>query len=497
MTYDHDDDPLIDRLRAGLEEFTASVRREPPDTGGTNLDPAPDAGGGGGVRHRWLTVAAAAALVIAAVGATVWVTGDADAPEATPATQPPTTAGAPEVGVYSTTTDTADNPDDPVSSDPPIVFHDDEAVARIAVVFPLRGTLTVEGRCLVVDRPSGGRVVPIWSSDAHWDGAGITFDGGTQVPLGAELDTTAGRGVLRAGDGRHWRACRDETGAELDVYVISANVVTTSPPTTPAPGGGSPPDTGTGTSTDVVEVAATVLESPDHGPQLCGAVAESYPPQCSGADISNWEWSTLDREAAQGTTWGEYVLVGSYNADGTVFTLSEPARPSTSGGAGQDPAPDYSTPCPEPDGDWDSGYPDELLDEAKAARRVDGFGGLWIDEATGVYNVKVVGDVNARSAASAAIRTFYPGPVCIVEGEHTMRELNRIQRAVNQLFPNPRILGSGVDVLRGQLIVTLTEPAPDLEADLIADHGDAIAFDYMAQPATVDPAPATAPDTTG
>ena len=191
------------------------------------------------------------------------------------------------------------------------------------------------------------------------------------------------------------------------------------------------------------------------------------------------------------------MLVGAYNADGTEFTLSEPARPAASGGAAPDPEPDFSTPCPEPDGDWNAGYPDETLDEAKVARRIDGFGGMWIDEATGVYNIKVVGDVDARSAASAEIAKFYPGPICIVEGTHTMRELNRIQRAVNQLSPNARILGSGVDVLRGQLIVTLTEPAPELEDELVAEHGDAIGFEYMAQPATVDPVPATAPGTTG
>jgi hypothetical protein len=70
---------------------------------------------------------------------------------------------------------------------------------------------------------------------------------------------------------------------------------------------------------------ATVLEGPRSGPQLCVAVMESYPPQCSGPPIEGWDWSTVRAESASGTTWGAYVLTGTY--DGTTFTLTEPARP--------------------------------------------------------------------------------------------------------------------------------------------------------------------------
>ena len=38
MTHDPND-PLVDRLRRGLDEFTASVRREPPDAGVTTPRP--------------------------------------------------------------------------------------------------------------------------------------------------------------------------------------------------------------------------------------------------------------------------------------------------------------------------------------------------------------------------------------------------------------------------------------------------------------------------
>jgi hypothetical protein len=84
----------------------------------------------------------------------------------------------------------------------------------------------------------------------------------------------------------------------------------------------------------------TVLSSPDHGPQLCAAVAESYPPQCEGLDIGGWDWSTVEHESAGGTTWGDYNVVGSF--DDGVFTLTEP--PS----APVPPDPDGGWGCPEP-----------------------------------------------------------------------------------------------------------------------------------------------------
>lgn len=89
------------------------------------------------------------------------------------------------------------------------------------------------------------------------------------------------------------------------------------------------------------QVTATVLEDGKHGPQLCGAVAESLPPQCGGPDIIGWDWETVPSESAAGTRWGDYTMVGTW--DGERFTLVEPARPAGE----QDPvtpeAPDWLT----------------------------------------------------------------------------------------------------------------------------------------------------------
>lgn len=72
-------------------------------------------------------------------------------------------------------------------------------------------------------------------------------------------------------------------------------------------------------------------------PQLClGAIMESYPPQCTGPPLTNWDWSKVeDEEAASGVTWGSYLVNGTW--DGVQFTqtkdpiplsLYDPPRPT-------------------------------------------------------------------------------------------------------------------------------------------------------------------------
>lgn len=58
--------------------------------------------------------------------------------------------------------------------------------------------------------------------------------------------------------------------------------------------------------------------------ELClGAVAESYPPQCSGLPISNWTWDSIEGSETSGdTTWGSYAVQGTY--DGEELTVTKP-----------------------------------------------------------------------------------------------------------------------------------------------------------------------------
>lgn len=66
----------------------------------------------------------------------------------------------------------------------------------------------------------------------------------------------------------------------------------------------------------VMDVGGTV--------ELClGAVAESYPPQCSGVPLEGWSWDGIEGAESSGdTTWGAYAVQGVY--DGSSLTVTQP-----------------------------------------------------------------------------------------------------------------------------------------------------------------------------
>ena len=179
----------------------------------------------------------------------------------------------------------------------------------------------------------------------------------------------------------------------------------------------------------------TVLESPDHGPELCFAVADSYPPQCSGIPLVGWDWELVETEqSASGTTWGEFHVVGTY--DGAALTVVEtgPIDPSS------DDRIDFTPPCPEPDGGWvatDAGRTgDEDLQAVMAAAEAEpDSAGFWIDYTVepsegphGPDDIVVVaaftGDLERHEPA---LRVLWGGPLCVTQLDRTSRELDRIQ----------------------------------------------------------------------
>jgi hypothetical protein len=106
---------------------------------------------------------------------------------------------------------------------------------------------------------------------------------------------------------------------------------------------GIPADT-TAEPGDRYTTTATVIEAPGHGPQLCTSVMESNPPQCGGGiEVVGWDWTGLDgSETAEDTTWGEYVVIGTY--DGERFTITEPPTPYVAPEPTEPPP--ATTPCP-------------------------------------------------------------------------------------------------------------------------------------------------------
>ena len=88
---------------------------------------------------------------------------------------------------------------------------------------------------------------------------------------------------------------------------------------------------------------ATVMDT--GRPELClGPVAESYPPQCGGPEIVNWDWREHGQRVfeQQGETrWGTYLVTGTW--DGTAFTVT-----NTVPGPLYDPMPSEPSPTPTP-----------------------------------------------------------------------------------------------------------------------------------------------------
>jgi hypothetical protein len=167
---------------------------------------------------------------------------------------------------------------------------------------------------------------------------------------------------------------------------------------------------------------ATVLESPAHGPELClGGQQDSYPPQCGGVPITNWDWDAVDgQESANGTTWGAYTVVGTF--DGTSLTLTEPpGAPDRADGRGRTP---ITSPCAEAEPATGSGPvgPDGTGPAAERARTLPDHAGLWI---TGdVLNVATAGD---PAAVRAPLREVWGGPLCLVRHERTLAALRAVQ----------------------------------------------------------------------
>ena len=220
---------------------------------------------------------------------------------------------------------------------------------------------------------------------------------------------------------------------------------------------------------------ATVLESPEHGPQLClGGTLDSYPPQCGGPDLVGWDWDQAPtKESASGTTWGDYTVVGTW--DGEALTLTEPPteprRPDRTGDEDR-----FATPCPEPDGGWrvvqTTTATDAAMQEAIAyAQAQASIGGVWIDQSINpaageeqpdeermhdptqlVLNATFTGDLAAHEAA---MRERWGGALCVSAASASAAELEEIRREVEAEL-GARLLYGSIDVVAGALDLGVT-----------------------------------------
>lgn len=228
-----------------------------------------------------------------------------------------------------------------------------------------------------------------------------------------------------------------------------------------------------------------VLEAPDEGPQLClGAVQESLPPQCGGPVVVGWDWDAVlegSYESAVDVRWGSYVVVGTY--DGEQLTMTEPARPSTLADLPPYSSPDFTTPCPEPEGGWVAPDPERATDAALEQTRgvaaaSEGYGALWVDQPRGapdgestwspqglVVNVTTTGDL---AAMEDRLREVWGGSLCVSPAVRTGAELDEIQSEVG---PLDGFVGSGTDAVAGVVEVDVLVATEEQQAELDETHG--------------------------
>jgi hypothetical protein len=229
-----------------------------------------------------------------------------------------------------------------------------------------------------------------------------------------------------------------------------------------------------------------VLEAPGDGPQLClGAVEESLPPQCGGPVVAGWDWDAVPEgsyELANDVRWGSYVVVGTY--DGEQLTMTEPARPPKPGDVPTYSSPDFTTPCPEPEGGWVPPDPERATDAAfeqttALAAATEGFGALWVDqpeldmddESTWndpqrfVVNVTTTGDL---AAMEDRLREVWGGSLCVSPAVRTGAELDRIQAEVGSL---EGFAGSGTNGVAGVVEVDVLVATEEQQAELDETYG--------------------------
>lgn len=196
----------------------------------------------------------------------------------------------------------------------------------------------------------------------------------------------------------------------------------------------------------------TVLDS-GGGPEMClGAVAESYPPQCGGPALADFDWGDVGSEEAGGVTWGQYALTGTY--DGTTFTVTD-AIPAAlydvmeqPGAGGLDPAcDDAATTDPE------KATPEDMDATLAAASALPTYASSWLSN--GTISVAVTSDAEA---AESTLRETWGGLLCVTVVERSDADLNEVNQELQAAL--------------GDQLLTSGSSAPDsLDAQVVYDDG--------------------------
>lgn len=188
-----------------------------------------------------------------------------------------------------------------------------------------------------------------------------------------------------------------------------------------------------------------VIQQAELGPELCsGAIAASYPPQCRGTPIAEWDWTDVPHNRSQGTLWsGPHLVTGAFQgAEFRVDAIGE------IGDAHRPGSRTRLTACDAPAEGWsvrDEARADDVaLDEVvAAAASYPGFVASWMDRstkplssdetllgATFVVNLAYSGDIRDGTREAAAIserlQAEWGGALCVTFGAATTEQLSAI-----------------------------------------------------------------------
>ena len=196
----------------------------------------------------------------------------------------------------------------------------------------------------------------------------------------------------------------------------------------------------------------TVLDSGD-GPEMClGAVAESYPPQCGGPALADFDWGDVGSEEAAGVRWGSYALTGTY--DGSTFTVTD-AIPAALYDTMAQPEPEpLAAACDQPTTtDTAKATPEDLDATLAAASALPSYASAWLTGNT--INVAVTEDAEA---AETELRRTWGGMLCVTTVERTDADLNQVNQELQAAL--------------GDQLLTSGSTSPDsLDAQVVYDDG--------------------------
>jgi hypothetical protein len=189
------------------------------------------------------------------------------------------------------------------------------------------------------------------------------------------------------------------------------------------------------------------------GPELClGAVAESYPPQCGGPALADFDWGDVGSEEASGVRWGSYALTGTF--DGSTFTVTDAipaALYDTMAAPEEEP---LAAACDDPTTtDTAKATPEDLDATLAAASALPTYASAWLTGDT--INVAVTEDAEG---AEAELRRTWGGMLCVTTVERTDADLNEVNQELQAAL--------------GDQLLTSGSTSPDsLDAQVVYDDG--------------------------